>query len=271
MRARFSLKPSMGVALLALALSFTGGARAIVNQITGADFKPHSITGTDLRSRSITSAILARGAVVQRDIGAGQVQTDDFDDGAVSTDNLADGAVTAEKLSNVSARALAPGSVTGDALAPGAISGKLQLHAIGSAQLAPEEPITYVGESTGPPWLNGAADPMNGVSGSETPLGKAGFYKDNSGDVHLVGSYVGPTGGPAFILPPGYRPSADLTIGDRAVDAVDVLEIRADGEVAALTQAETNTIADLQVVDLPDQILLQGISWRPDQSGVGGG
>jgi hypothetical protein len=270
-----SIKPATWVALAALALSLTGAARAMVNQITGSQVVNHSITGADIRDRSLVSNDFAAGAVRHVNLDANSVHADDFADAAVNTDKLADRAVTAEKVSSVQPRNLADASVTSGAIAPGAVTAdRLAPQTVGGNALA-LAPITYIGDPGAPPFLSNARSPSHGVLVHPQPdEARAGFYRDASGNVHLVGSFIGFTGDVDFILPPGFRPPADLIFGARAVNGTDILEITSDGAVLALTQAQVDQIDPTTVVpeiphfDIEDQFLLQGINWRPSQQGI---
>jgi hypothetical protein len=265
-------QPAIWVACVAIGLSLASGARAIVNQVTGNQIQRQSLSSADIRPGSVTSSDLAAGAVNNTTIAEAQVGTNDIADGAVTTDKLADRSVTADKLSGVSATSIADGAVGADALAPNSVNGSIVAHSIGARELAPEAPITYVGQPGGPPWLLATGDPgVIGFLAGDADQAGAGFYKDNSGDVHLVGAFESViTGTTAFVLPPGFRPPVDMYFAARAAGAADVLFIDTAGDVLTLTQAQADPLtAVLQVLPLPDLFILQGISWRPTQAAIG--
>lgn len=273
------ITPATWVALVALVLSLTGAAHAIVHKITGADVTNHSITGVDFRARSLVSSDFAAGGVQHINVNGGSIHTDDIVDSAVSTEKLADAAVTSDKVSSVEPRNLADGSVGADSIAPTAVTAdRLAPHTIGARELR-STPITYIGDSGAPPFLGDARSPSGGsLVHTQPDEARAGFYTDAAGNVHLVGSFIGFTGEEAFILPPGFRPPADLTFGAHAVNGTDILEVTSDGVVFPLTQAEVDQLDPENVLpagsphlDLQDLFLLQGITWRPAQQGIASG
>jgi hypothetical protein len=273
-RRRRSWRPSgaMVLATFALLFSLTGGAGAIVRQITGAQIVNHSITGADIRPHSLIATDFAAGAVVHGAIGHGQVQTDDLADGAVTTDKLADGAVSPDKLADgaVTSRALASASVGRNAIAANSVtSADIMPRSVGSQQLAPEPQVIYVGEPGGPAFQHGATQPRSIAQFSVGPhAAKVGFYKDLEGDVHLVGEFNFVPGSTAFTLPSGYAPPADLTFGAGSLNGDTIIKVGTDGSVGAYP-----VDSFLGNLGLEDLVLVQDITWRPDQLGItsGGG
>ncbi len=47
-----------------------------------------------------------------------------------------------------------------------------------------------------------------------------------------------------------------------------MLAVDTRDDVVAVTQADVSRLGSVTVVDIQDLILLQGISWRPDQLGT---
>jgi hypothetical protein len=260
----------MVIALVALVFSFTGGAGAIVHQITGGQIKNHSLTGADIRDRSLNSSNISVGGIHHINISGGSVHTDDIADGAVTTDKLADGAVTADKMADaaITSRALGRDSVSNRAIAPGAVTGAdLAANSVGARELAPDGPITYVGDPGAPSFQHGATQPRSIVQfhvGAHEA--KAGFYKDVSGNVHLVGAFNFVPGSTAFVLPPDYRPSADLTFGGAGLLGDTNVRIGTDGSVGAYP---VDSFLGINL-GLEDLVMIQGLTWRPGQEGVGG-
>jgi hypothetical protein len=99
---------------------------------------------------------------------------------------LADGAATTAKL--------ADGAVTTAKLADGAVT---------AAKIATPEAWRVIGAPGQPGFLSGYSS-----IGGEFPA--VSFRKDPSGYVQLRGSIRANYNGAAFVLPPGYRPSATL-------------------------------------------------------------
>jgi hypothetical protein len=260
---------AMVISMVALLFSLTGGAGAIVGQLTGAQIQRHSITGSDLRPGAVSSLALAVGAVNHINISGGSVHTDDIADGAVTTEKLADGAVTSDKLADgaVTRGKLGSASVVGSSIAGNSVSGAdLTAHSVTAADLAREEPITYIGDGGAPAFQHGATQPRSIAQFAVGPnQGKAGYYKDLAGDVHLVGAFNFVPGNTAFVLPPAYRPPVDLTFAGGSLQGSTIIQVGSNGSVAAYPQ---DSVVGINL-GLEDLVLIQDLTWRPDQQGIG--
>jgi S-layer family protein len=91
------------------------------------------------------------------------------------------------------------------------------------------EAFHLVGTAGEPPFQNGW--------GNSGGFGRAGFFKDALGIVHLKGTLSGPGNGTAFTLPEGYRPAEALflpvagTTGGPAIAAYLVIQPEPDGRL----------------------------------------
>ncbi len=146
--------------------------------------------------------------------------------GAVKTAKLGKAAVTQAKIKGgaVGSAQIQPGAVGGSQIASGAVgTTQIASGAVGSAQIgdgqvtaakiAPAEAIHFVGEPGQPTFNSNVQRTWTNV-GSGSP--SVGFYKDQLGIVHLMGSALcvdlqasgncGISAASIFTLPPGYRP-----------------------------------------------------------------
>ncbi len=116
---RFLPSPSMGVALLALAIALGGTAYAAnkigsnqikKNAITSSKIKKKAVTTAKLSPKAVTNGKLAKDAVKSGKIAGGAVTTDKISDSAVTTGKIADDAVNSSKISDYGRSATGPWS-----------------------------------------------------------------------------------------------------------------------------------------------------------------
>ncbi len=96
---RFLPSPSMGVALLALAIALGGTAYA-ANKIGSNQIKKNAVTSAKIKKKAVTSAKIKPKAVTNAKIGENAVKSNQIAGDAVTTGKIANNAVNSSKISD---------------------------------------------------------------------------------------------------------------------------------------------------------------------------